>query len=89
MGPARPHTKPIGLLGRDGYWDALLAWLDHAVAEGFLAPEQRPRPSSRLGRKNLEALLEVASIGRVASAPANRPRILRLIFGLRVALRSR
>jgi uncharacterized protein (TIGR00730 family) len=35
------HAKPIALLGRDGYWDALLAWLDHAVAEGFLAPANR------------------------------------------------
>lgn len=35
------HGKPITLLGHDGYWDALLAWLDHAVAEGFLAPEGR------------------------------------------------
>lgn len=35
------HDKPIGLLGRDGYWDLLLAWLDHAVAEGFLAPDNR------------------------------------------------
>ena len=35
------HAKPIGLLGWEGYWDALLAWLDHAVAEGFVAPEQR------------------------------------------------
>ena len=35
------HTKPIGLLGRDGYWDHLLRWLDHAVEEGFLAPPNR------------------------------------------------
>jgi uncharacterized protein (TIGR00730 family) len=35
------HTKPIGLLGRDGYWDDLLRWLDHAVEEGFLAPSNR------------------------------------------------
>jgi uncharacterized protein (TIGR00730 family) len=35
------HAKPIGLLGREGYWDALLTWLDHAVAEGFLAPAHR------------------------------------------------
>lgn len=35
------HTKPIGLLGPGGYWDGLLAWLDHAVAEGFIAPNQR------------------------------------------------
>jgi uncharacterized protein (TIGR00730 family) len=35
------HAKPIGLLGRDGYWDLFLAWLDHAVVEGFLSPENR------------------------------------------------
>jgi uncharacterized protein (TIGR00730 family) len=35
------HTKPIGLLGRDGYWNHLLRWLDHAVEEGFLAPANR------------------------------------------------
>jgi uncharacterized protein (TIGR00730 family) len=35
------HAKPIGLLGRDGYWDDLLRWLDHAVEEGFLAPANR------------------------------------------------
>ena len=35
------HAKPIGLLGPGGYWDALLAWLDHAVAEGFLARDSR------------------------------------------------
>lgn len=36
------HRKPIGLLGPEGYWDPLLAWLDHAVAEGFIAPQHRP-----------------------------------------------
>ena len=35
------HAKPIGLLGPDGYWDALIAWLDHAVAEGFVTPGHR------------------------------------------------
>lgn len=33
------YAKPIGLLGDGGYWDALLAWLEHAVAEGFLRPD--------------------------------------------------
>jgi uncharacterized protein (TIGR00730 family) len=36
------HAKPIGLLGRPGYWDGLLAWLDGAVAEGFISPGHRP-----------------------------------------------
>jgi hypothetical protein len=35
------HRKPIGLLGSDGYWAPLLAWLDRAVDEGFIAPEHR------------------------------------------------
>ncbi len=48
------HDKPIGLLGRDGYWDPLLAWLDHAVAEGFVAPEHRRLISLA---PDLEALL--------------------------------
>ena len=35
------HTKPIGLIGRAGYWDALLAWVDHGVGEGFVPPGHR------------------------------------------------
>lgn len=35
------HQKPIGLLNIDGYYDGLLQWLDHAVAEGFLKPSSR------------------------------------------------
>jgi uncharacterized protein (TIGR00730 family) len=30
------HAKPIGLLNTAGYFDSLLTWLDHLVAEGFL-----------------------------------------------------
>ena len=35
------HSKPIGLLDVGDYWDLLLAWLDMAVAEGFVAPAHR------------------------------------------------
>jgi uncharacterized protein (TIGR00730 family) len=35
------HVKPIGLLGPADYWAHLSAWLDHAVAEGFIAPQHR------------------------------------------------
>lgn len=35
------HAKPIGLLNEDGYYDHLLRFLDHAVAEGFLRPAHR------------------------------------------------
>jgi hypothetical protein len=37
----RIHRKPCGLLNVAGYYDGLLAMLDHAVAEGFLRPENR------------------------------------------------
>lgn len=30
------HAKPIGLLNVDGFYDHLLAMIDHMVAEGFL-----------------------------------------------------
>ena len=32
------HGKPIYLLNVDGYWQPLLALIDHIVAEGFAAP---------------------------------------------------
>jgi uncharacterized protein (TIGR00730 family) len=34
-------AKPCGLVNRDGYWDAQLAMLDRAVADGFLSREHR------------------------------------------------
>ena len=33
------HRKPIGLLDVDGYWQPLLAFLEHAVNERFLHAE--------------------------------------------------
>lgn len=35
------HRKPCGLLNVAGYFDALLAFLDHAVEREFLLPEHR------------------------------------------------
>ncbi len=43
------HAKPIGLLAVGDYWAALLAWLDHAVAEGFLRPDHRGLLMARPG----------------------------------------
>ncbi len=37
----RLHRKPCGLLNVERFFDSLLAYLDHAVAEGFLKPEHR------------------------------------------------
>jgi len=35
------HSKPCGLLNVDGYYDRLLAFLDHVAAERFMAPRHR------------------------------------------------
>ena len=35
------HSKPVALFNVAGYWDQLLALIDHMVAERFLRPEQR------------------------------------------------
>lgn len=37
----RYHTKPIGLLNVNGYYDHLVAFADHAVEQGLLRPEHR------------------------------------------------
>ncbi len=35
------HGKPCGLLNIEGYFEGLLAFLDHSVAEGFVKGEHR------------------------------------------------
>ena len=35
------HAKPFGLLNVAGFYDPLVAFFDHAVAEGFLRPQHR------------------------------------------------
>ncbi len=35
------HDKPIVLLDVDGYWQPLIAFIDHMIAEGFARPEHR------------------------------------------------
>ena len=35
------HAKPSGLLDVEGYYRPLVAFFDHAVAQGFLRPEHR------------------------------------------------
>jgi uncharacterized protein (TIGR00730 family) len=36
------QRKPCGLLNVSGYYDRLIAFLDHALEEGFIRPEHRP-----------------------------------------------
>jgi uncharacterized protein (TIGR00730 family) len=35
------HTKPVGLLNVNGYYDRLIDFLDHAASEGFVKPVHR------------------------------------------------
>lgn len=35
------HKKPVGLLNCAGFFDPLLGWVDHALAEGFIKPKHR------------------------------------------------
>jgi uncharacterized protein (TIGR00730 family) len=61
------HDKPIGLLNVAGYFDHLLAWLDHALREGFLAAAHRN--SLRLAREP-ELLLDLLEQGPIAAMQA-------------------
>ncbi|MCS7167298.1 MAG: TIGR00730 family Rossman fold protein [Gemmatales bacterium] len=55
------HYKPIGLFNVAGYYDALLAWIEHAFAEDFIAPKYRElffveSDATRLVERLLEAV---------------------------------
>ncbi len=39
----RLHSHPVGLLNVNGFFDSLLAFLDHMVAAGFLSGQDRAR----------------------------------------------
>jgi uncharacterized protein (TIGR00730 family) len=49
------HRKAVGVLDVRGYWQPLLAFLDHAVEERFLRPEHR---GLLLAGEDPEALLD-------------------------------
>ena len=39
------HTRPLGLLNVDGFWDPLVATIERQVAHGFVTPSDRARLS--------------------------------------------
>ena len=65
------HSKPLGLVNTDGYYDGLTAFLDHSVTEGFLRPQTRasllvaPDPAALLDEL-VRAADVAASTGRDA-----------------------
>jgi predicted Rossmann-fold nucleotide-binding protein len=52
------HAKPCILINTANYWDGLLAFLDTAVANGFI--EQRNRELVRVAANAAEALAMAA-----------------------------
>ena len=34
------HDRPLGLLDTEGFWAPMIAFLQHAVTEGFMGPDQ-------------------------------------------------
>lgn len=57
------HTKPLGLLNVNGYYDGLLAWIDRAVADGFVPPHSR---EALVAAGDVDSLLE-AVLARATS----------------------
>ncbi len=49
------HSEPCGVLNVEGYYDGLIAHVDHAEREGFLRPEQR---ELLLVDSNVDSLLD-------------------------------
>ncbi len=67
------HDKPIGLLNVAGFYDGLLQFMDHTVAQGFLDDSQRSMP---LVDTDPGALLaRVLAAASAATAPDDYSRI--------------
>lgn len=70
------HTRPMGVLNVSGYFDALLAFMRHAVAEGLLRERHLARLHVEADPARLIALLLADAPGAVAAkdrtAPAGR-----------------
>ena len=64
------HAKPIVLVNTLGYYDGLLAFLDHAVEHGFVRPAHRRTLQVVAGA---EAAVEVLARALTSRAPAISP----------------
>lgn len=64
------HRKPCGLLNFNGYYDSLVAFLDRAVAEGFLRPRHR---AALLVEREFGPLLERLGAAAAKNAGASNP----------------
>ncbi len=60
------HDQPIGLLNVAGYYDALLQFMQHTVAEGFLSAAQHA--VLRVGSDPEDLLVALADLARASGA---------------------
>ncbi len=60
------HDQPIGLVNTEGYYDALLRFMDHSVDEGFLSPPQRQ--ALQVHNDPVALLLRLAALARSAAS---------------------
>ncbi len=67
------HDQPIGLLNVQGYYDALLRFMAHSVAEGFLSAPQHG--VLQVGTDPVELLLRLAAAAGSADAAEDYSRI--------------
>ena len=67
------HDQPIGLLNVQGYYDDLLRFMRHSVAEGFLAAPQLQ--NLNVGSDPEALLLDLAAQARHASKPDDFSRV--------------
>lgn len=63
------HAKPVGVLNVAGYYDGLLAFLDHGVARGFMTREQHTL--LRTGVEPAALLDRLAALARTSMAGEN------------------
>ena len=56
------HDKPCAVLNVNGYFDQFLDFLDHAVAERFLQPEQRNRLSAEATPESILNSMDIQNI---------------------------
>ena len=53
------HRQPMGLLNTEGYYDGLLRFMEHTVAEGFL--DRKPMEFLRVGYEPVALLLDLVA----------------------------
>jgi hypothetical protein len=63
------HQKPVAVLNTDGYWDPLLALVDHTVREGFVGPAHRDLLVVEREPERLLARLEERARELLSAAP--------------------